>query len=91
MLYARLHAADADAALHLRRIMANARQVKECVQKVGRDLTIDSVLGANANPLAGMRVLVIEQDERFRKQAHLLLGRLGAEVETAATAKIVAL
>lgn len=86
LLYARLHAADADAALHLRRIMANARQVKECVQKVGRDLTIDSVLGANANPLAGMRVLVIEQDERFRKQAHLLLGRLGAEVETAATA-----
>lgn len=84
LLYARLHAADPQAALHLRRIMANARQVKECVQKVGRDLT--AVTPAGDAQLAGKRVLVVDQDERMRKQAHLLLGRLGAEVETAATA-----
>jgi CheY-like chemotaxis protein len=84
LLYARLHAADPQAALHLRRIMANARQVKECVQKVGRDLT--AVTPTGDAQLAGKRVLVVDQDERMRKQAHLLLGRLGAEVETAATA-----
>jgi ActR/RegA family two-component response regulator len=82
LLYARLHAADPEAALHLRRIMGNARQVKECVHKVGREF----VTGADAQPpLAGKRVLVVEQDERFRRQAHLMLGRLGADVETVAT------
>ena len=83
LLYARLHAADPEAALHLRRIMANARQVKDCVQKVGRDMADHEV---SPPPLAGKRVLIVEQDERMRRQAHQLLGRLGAEVETVSTA-----
>jgi CheY-like chemotaxis protein len=85
LLYARLHATDPDAAAHLRRIMGNARQVKECVHKVGRDMT-EPDPAADPTPLTGKRVLVVEQDERFRRQAHLLLGRLGAEVETVGTA-----
>jgi two-component system, sensor histidine kinase SagS len=86
LLYARLHAADPDAATHLRRIMQNARSVKECVQKVGREMIRDLSPGAGPNQLAGKRVLVVDQDERLRRQAHLLLGRLGAEVETVGTA-----
>ncbi len=85
LLYARLHSADPDASQHLRRIMANARQVKESVYRVGRDLTSLPAIGKNL-PLSGKRVLVVEQDERLRRQAHLLLGRLGAEVETVITA-----
>jgi two-component system, sensor histidine kinase SagS len=37
-------------------------------------------------PLTGRRVLVVDADERVRRQAHLLLPRLGATTETAATA-----
>ena len=37
-------------------------------------------------PLAGKRVLVVDADERIRRSAHLLLGRLGAGVEAAGTA-----
>ena len=37
-------------------------------------------------PLAGRRVLVVDPDERTRRQAHLFLTRLGATVESAGTA-----
>ena len=37
-------------------------------------------------PLVGKAVLVIDADERVRRQAHLLMSRLGARVETAGTA-----
>ena len=37
-------------------------------------------------PLGGRRVLVVDADERVRRQAHLLLTRLGAVAETAGTA-----
>jgi two-component system, sensor histidine kinase SagS len=84
LLYCRLHDADPDAAVHLRRILHQARQLKECVLKVGKDALGDPA-GTN-HPLMGKRVLVVEQDERLRRQAHLLLGRLGAEVETVGTA-----
>ncbi|QEL18227.1 response regulator [Limnoglobus roseus] len=86
LLYARLHANDADAAKHLRRIMQSARQMKECVHKIGRDMIVGTGSVGDAIPLIGKRVLVIEQDGQFRKQAHLMLGRLGAEVETVGTA-----
>ncbi len=86
LLYARLHAQDEDAARHLRRIMQSARQMKECVHKIGRDMIVSTGSPCDAIPLIGKRVLVIEQDGQFRKQAHLMLGRLGAEVETVGTA-----
>jgi DNA-binding NtrC family response regulator len=38
-------------------------------------------------PLGQHRILVIEQDDRCRRDAHLTLERLGAEVTTVATAE----
>jgi two-component system, sensor histidine kinase SagS len=65
---------------HLRKIVASARQVKECVRQVGDQAT------AGPRPLVGKRVLVIEQDGRLRREAHLVLERLGAAAETVGTA-----
>ncbi len=96
--------ADPETAAHLRKILDNARLVKESVGRVGREMTPRVVattqsdehrildLSApppavpDATPLTGRRVLVVDPDERVRRQAHLLLTRLGATVETAGTA-----
>lgn len=71
----------------LRQIIASARSLKQCIQKVGEDLAPASVA---ANPqqdshprLKGMRVLVADNDERVRRAAHGILGRFGCVVETA--------
>jgi CheY-like chemotaxis protein/GAF domain-containing protein len=87
-LLGRLGDADPEATAQLRRILDAARQVKERVQKVGAEFAAADGSGAmpGATPLAGKRVLVVEPDERMRKAAHLILGRLGAEVETTGTA-----
>lgn len=89
---------DADAAARLRRILDSARRVKESVSKVGRDLTPmpppppagsappDPFGPGDPFPLRGKVVLVVDCDERVRRQAHLLMSRLGAKVETAGTA-----
>src|SRR5262249_10161688 len=116
--------ADPETAAHLRRILDNARLVKDSVSRVGRAMTppvpdaglsgdrpgmvpggarpatrggTDPVAvpadGAGASgpgggpPLAGKGVLVVDTDERVRKQAHLLLTRLGATTETTGSAK----
>ena len=71
---------------HLHRIMVNARRVKESVKEVGEKVSpLDPGLAAQ-QILAAKRVLVIDQDERVRKQAHVMLERLGATAETAGTA-----
>jgi CheY-like chemotaxis protein len=67
----------------LQRMLDAARQVKDSIAQVGREMT--SSPHKNPQPLLGKRVLVVESDERFRRAAHLLLGRLGATVETAST------
>ena len=76
---------DPEATQHLRRIIANARLVKDCVRKVGQQ-ALPSETAAEPQLLHGKHILIIEQDERMRKSAHLLLERLGAESESAATA-----
>lgn len=112
--------ADPETAAHLRKILDNARLVKESVSRVGRVMAppeaaavpnppaaagglprgpsraslpvairIDAADGPaveGEQPLAGRRVLVVDPDERVRRQAHLLLTRLGATTETAGTA-----
>jgi CheY-like chemotaxis protein len=96
VLYARLHGPDADAGSHLRKVMAAARQIKDCVRKVGQDFApadpprpapaaaAPAADGpADQTTLLGKRVLVVDSDERLRRQVHLLLGRLGSAVETA--------
>jgi GAF domain-containing protein/ActR/RegA family two-component response regulator len=71
---------------HLRRIMVNARLMKNSVKQVGERVSpLDPGLAAQ-QILAGKRVLVIDQNEVVRKQAHLMLERLGATAETAGTA-----
>ncbi len=72
---------DQDMADKLRKIIAAARTVKQCIQKVGEDLlpsqpTIGRSSAATA-PLKGLRVLVADSDDRTRRSAHSLLGTLG--------------
>lgn len=71
----------------LRKIIASARSVKQCIQKVGEDLTQAIPAGVPeqaAHPrLKGLRVLVADNDERVRRSAHGILGRFGCIVETA--------
>lgn len=83
VLLARFADTDPDAADRLRRVLVAARRVKDSIAQVGRDMT--DAPAAGSQPLLGKRVLVIESDERIRRAAHLMLGRLGATVETAAT------
>jgi CheY-like chemotaxis protein len=71
----------------LRQILASARSIKQCIQKVGEDL-VPARPSAGPQPechpgLKGMRILVADNDERVRRSAHSILGRLGCVVETA--------
>lgn len=66
---------------HLRKIVDRARQVKDCVRRVGEQAGEGGV-----KPLTGKRVLIIEQDPRLRREAHLVVERLGATAETVGTA-----
>jgi len=76
---------DPEATVRLRRILDSARQVKECVSRVGRSLTDTSSATSGDLPLLGKRVLIVETDERLRRSAHLLMERLGATAESAST------
>ena len=72
----------------LQRILRNARDIKQVIQKVGQKLA-----PAQAHPqakaldkrpgLRGRRVLVVDSDETVRSAAHALLERYGCIVETA--------
>jgi two-component system, sensor histidine kinase SagS len=86
LLQARLRATDPIAADQLHFIMRNARLLKSSIQTIRTSMADPKSLSTEANPLTGKRVLVVEQQEHFRKQAHLMLGRLGASVETVSTA-----
>ncbi|MCU0704355.1 MAG: GAF domain-containing protein [Fimbriiglobus sp.] len=70
---------------HLKKIVSNARQVKTCVRRVG-DQAADVSVTPAPRPLTGKRVLVIEQDDRQRREAHRVLEGLGACAETVGTA-----
>ncbi len=85
VLLERAGADNPEAADRLRRVLAAARQVKDSIARVGRDLPEAPAAGPGTQPLLGKRVLVIESEERFRRAAHLLLARLGATAETAGT------
>jgi len=71
----------------LRQILSSARAIKQSIQKVGEDLTATKTStrtgeGAHAR-LKGLRLLVVDNDDRVRRSAHTILGRLGCVVETA--------
>jgi CheY-like chemotaxis protein len=71
----------------LRHILASARSIKQCIQKVGEDLNVPGPAApghvASHPRLKGMRILVADNDERVRRSAHGILGRFGCVVETA--------
>jgi GAF domain-containing protein/ActR/RegA family two-component response regulator len=69
----------------LRRVLADARKIKLAVRHIGEEMTRQSI-PAHDPKLDGMRVLVIDPEERIRKSAHTILERKGCVVETAATA-----
>jgi len=71
----------------LRQILTSARAIKQSIQKVGEDLTATKTparTGEGSHPrLKGLRLLVIDNDDRVRRSAHIILGRFGCVVETA--------
>ena len=79
---------EPDLADRVRRILRNARDIKQMIQKVGQKMA-----PVNAQPQAGQteeapqlrgcRVLVADADDEVRGAAHALLERYGCVVETA--------
>jgi two-component system, sensor histidine kinase SagS len=70
----------------LQQILAGARSIKQSIQKVGESFVPqDCGDGTATGRLKGLRVLVVDNDDRIRRSAHALLGRFGCQVETART------
>lgn len=72
----------------LQRILRNARDIKQVIQKVGQKMAPTQAhpqpLQSDDRPLLrGCRVLVADADESVRSAAHALLERYGCIVETA--------
>jgi CheY-like chemotaxis protein len=79
---------DADVVARLQRILRNARDIKQVIQRVGEQMA-PSAAQANRRHserrpvLVGRRILVVDSDEQVRAAAHALLERSGCTVETA--------
>ena len=72
----------------LQRILRNARDIKQMIQKVGQQMApaeaLPSTMQVEERPLLrGRRILVVDADENVRSAAHNLLERYGCVVETA--------
>lgn len=72
----------------IRRILKNARDIKQTIQQIGQRLTpLEAVPpGISSDEhalLRGKRVLVVDEDGTVREDAHTLLERYGCIVETA--------
>ncbi|MGI9474528.1 MAG: GAF domain-containing protein [Rubripirellula sp.] len=72
----------------LRRILHNARDIKQTIQQIGQKMTpLEAVPAGVQSPqhatLRGKRILVVDADDQVREDAHQLLERYGCVVETA--------
>jgi CheY-like chemotaxis protein len=72
----------------LQRILRNARDIKQMIQKVGQQMApaeaLPPTMQVEERPLLrGRRILVVDADENVRSAAHNLLERYGCVVETA--------
>ena len=78
---------DPEIADNIKGILSAARSIKQSIQKVGEDLAAKvtrSRIHDQVRPgLKGLRLLVVDNDERVRRSAHAILGRFGCIVETA--------
>jgi two-component system, sensor histidine kinase SagS len=87
-LMARPEARDPAEAEKLQQILSAARTIKQSIQRVGETLapaTAATTDGNATSRLKGLRVLVVDNDDRIRRSAHACLGRFGGQVETART------
>jgi len=82
---------DPEMAERLQTVLTNARAIKDCIQRVGESMVPNRPADAPAEPrlerLRGLRILVVDNDERVRRSAHHLLARWGCVVETARDGK----
>jgi two-component system, sensor histidine kinase SagS len=72
----------------LQRILRNARDIKQVIQKVGQKMAPAQALPQISETeekelLRGRKILVVDADENVRTAAHGLLERYGCVVETA--------
>lgn len=72
----------------IRRILKNARDIKQTIQQIGQRLTpMEAVPPGTISEehaiLTSKRVLVVDEDDSVREDAHTLLERYGCIVETA--------
>ncbi len=79
---------EPDVVERLHRILQNARDIKQVIQKVGQSMGPTQAQPAtgstDARPkLVGRRILVVDADESVRSAAHALLERYHCIVETA--------
>jgi two-component system, sensor histidine kinase SagS len=79
---------DADVVERLQRILRNARDIKQVIQRVGEQMAPSAAHAHRRTTgrrpaLEGRRILVVDADEQVRAAAHALLERSGCTVETA--------
>jgi CheY-like chemotaxis protein/GAF domain-containing protein len=72
----------------LQRILRNARDIKQVIQKVGQRMAPAEAVPSSAPivkrpKIRGSRILVVDADDAVRNDAHALLERYGCFVETA--------
>lgn len=81
---------DDEMAETVKKILSDARCIKENILRVGADIapSVKPLMTSGESPCRlSQRVLVVDNDERVRKSAHSILGRLGCIVETARDGK----
>jgi CheY-like chemotaxis protein len=79
---------DSEVVERLQNILRNARDIKQVIQKIGQKMApaeaVPSTVQVEKRPkLANRRVLVVDDDEKVRNDAHARLDRYGCDVETA--------
>ena len=79
---------EPDVVERLQRILRNARDIKQVIQRVGEEMTPAEAVTETSDKhgwprLRGRRILVVDADEAVRSAAHALLEKIGAIVETA--------